>query len=131
MTMPQYAVIEQPFGCPIPVVYCPICGAPANIWDDDFDSEICPHLAFIYLFSAGEFGYLTPKFERRIEAIKDEKLTFDNFQECLKKAGYDNKLLALEITYGSMGFGSSWNTDVYGFDYETLAEYHELGVLLS
>ena len=121
MTMPQYAVIEQPSGGQIPVIHCPICGTPANIWDDEYDSDVCPHLAFIYLFSSGEFGYLTPKFEQRIEVIKDEKLRFDNFQECLKKAGYDNKLLALEITYGGMGTGLSWNTDVYGFDFETLA----------
>ena len=122
MTMPQYAVIEQPSGGQIPVIHCPICGTPTNIWDDEYDSDVCPHLAFIYLFSAGEFGYLTPKFEQRIEVIKDEKLRFDNFQECLKKAGYDNKLLALEITYGGMGCGVSWNTDVYGFDFETLVK---------
>jgi hypothetical protein len=33
------------------------------------------------------------------------------------KAGYKNELLILEITYGGMGHGPSWYTDLYGFDF--------------
>lgn len=58
-----------------------------------------------------------------MEGIDDdlmEDLTFDTFKEFLQKAGYDNKLLAIEITYGGMGGGPMSFTDVYGFDYGTL-----------
>jgi len=41
--------------------------------------------------------------------------------EALALAGFDNKLLALEVTYGGMGCGPMWFTDVFGFDYGTLA----------
>lgn len=41
-------------------------------------------------------------------------------RKLLENAGYGNRLLALEITYGGMACGPVWYTDVYGFDYDTV-----------
>ena len=51
-----------------------------------------------------------------------EEFKFDNFNQYLQQAGYDNKLLAIEITGGGMACGPIWHTDVFGFDYSTLAD---------
>lgn len=120
--MPQYVQIEQPFGCEPPVVHCPICGGATRAIEEGGKVTPCAHLAFIYSFE--DFEYKSQEFEKKMEGIDDdlmEDLTFDTFKEFLQKAGYDNKLLAIEITYGGMGGGPMSFTDVYGFDYGTLA----------
>ena len=122
-SIPQYAQIEQPFGCELPVVHCPICGkATHHIGEEGAEVTPCPHLAFIYIGDAGDFEYTSQDFEKSMENIDDEELTFDTFREFLQKAGYGNKLLAMEITYGGMACGPVSATDVFGFDYGTLAE---------
>ena len=126
----QYAAIEQPFGCEPPLVHCPICGNKSIV-----DNEIhpCKHLAFIYVGEISEFVYQSESFELQFAATlnahddledddQDNYIGLDNLQDCLKEAGYDNNLLALEITYGGMACGPIWFTDVYGFDYGTLAD---------
>ena len=127
-TSPQYAAIEQPFGCEPPLVHCPICG---NNTIQDNEINPCKHLAFVYVGELSEFIYQSKVFETRFESTltvhqeidEDEYscIRLDNLQDCLKEAGYDNNLLALEITYGGMACGPIWFTDVYGFDYGTLA----------
>ncbi len=128
-TSPQYASIEQPFGCEPPLVHCPICG---NNTIQDNEINPCKHLAFVYVGELNEFIYQSEVFETRFEStltahqeIDEDEYSYirlDNLQDCLKEAGYDNNLLALEITYGGMACGPIWFTDVYGFDYGTLAD---------
>lgn len=118
---PQYAQIEQPFGCEPPIVHCPICGQ-ATLDPDGDGATPCPHLAFIYVGAVNEYEYFSDDYEQRIIDLDDEDVDFDNFSEFLGKAGYGNNLLALEITYGGMGCGPVWFTDIYGFDYGTLAK---------
>ncbi len=49
-------------------------------------------------------------------------LGLDNFSDYLEVAGYDNKLLAIEVSSGGMACGPVWYTDVYGFDYGMIEE---------
>jgi hypothetical protein len=127
-TSPQYVSIEQPFGCEPPLVHCPICGNKICL-----ENEVnpCSHLAFLYIGEIGEFIYQSEAFENKFEATlnsheetedEDDYVGLDNLCECLAEAGYGNKLLALEITYGGMACGPVWFTDVYGFDYDTLTD---------
>ena len=120
---PQYAQVEQPFGCEPPLVHCPICGKATLEMSDEEGGEITPclHLAFIYVGEVGEFVYKSQDFQQKTEGFDDEELEFDTFGEFLQKAEYDNKLLAIEITYGGMGSGPNWFTNVFGFDYGSLA----------
>jgi hypothetical protein len=128
-TSPQYASIEQPFGCEPPLVHCPICG---NKTSHENEINPCKHLAFVYVGELNEFIYQSEVFGNRFETTLTEHqeidedeyscIRLDTLQDCLKEAGYDNNLLALEITYGGMACGPVWFTDVYGFDYGTLAD---------
>ena len=120
MTMPQYAVIEQPFGCSVPVIHCPLCGISVIKWRNN-NNSVCSHLVFVYLLSAREFNYKAPKFQQRMEDIRSEEVTFYDFHGWLRKVGYDDKLFVLEVHYtSSMGTGQ-WIIDVYGFEFDTLA----------
>ncbi|SDX68882.1 hypothetical protein [Thiocapsa roseopersicina] len=133
---PVIAKIEQPFGVSPPIVHCPICGQAAIIVEDHVAlTNPCPHLAFIFVGEVGEFEYRSPDFMARTTdqvgeatTITDEDdegdyddddifLTVDNFPELLRKAGYDNSFLALEITYSGMACGPIGSTDIYGYDY--------------
>jgi len=113
---PQYAVVEQPFGIKPPIVHCPICGS-SQIDDDDVSP--CEHLSFLFVGAIGEFIFQKKNFEDRFVSFVED-LELSNFKDLLSRAGYDNKLLALEITYGGMACGPVWYTDVYGFDYSTI-----------
>ncbi len=64
-------------------------------------------------------------FEVRTEGLELGGKVFDAFPEFLRAAGYDNTLLALQLTYGGMGCGPIWVTDVFGFDFGTLREEEE------
>jgi hypothetical protein len=124
---PQYVSVEQPFGTHQTIVHCPICGQPTikpGAEDEACEITPCPHLAFIYINEISEFEYKSPDFAKRTKKIEDYELG-DDFKKKLKKAGYDNKLLILEITYGGMACGPVWYTDVYGFDYGTLKSEDE------
>ena len=114
---PQYASVEYPF--PLkesPIVWCPICGKATYDIDEDSITP-CPHLAFIFI--GEDFEYKSQDFEKRTSGKDLEDLSFENFQEFLESLGYDNKFLAIEITHGGLGCGTSWHTDIYGFDYST------------
>lgn len=121
--MPQFASVEQPFGCKPPIVHCPICGkASIEIKDDVDEVTPCDHLVFIYIGEVSEFEYQSEDFEKRFNAIKRVKISLNNFKDALIEAGYDNKMLAIEITYGGMACGPSWYTDIFGFDYSTMRD---------
>ncbi|GAB4247442.1 MAG: hypothetical protein Kow00109_23540 [Acidobacteriota bacterium] len=120
---PQYASVEQPFGAHQAIIHCPLCGKPTvQVSEGLADVTPCPHLAFIYSGEAGEFVYESPDFAARNAAFEPDEeedffLDFDNFPEFLERLGYGANLLALEHTYGGMGCGPMWFTDVYGFDF--------------
>jgi len=118
---PQYASIEQPFGCEPPIVYCPICGK-ATIEPSDDGPQItpCKHLAFIFVGELEDFEYKSEDFEKKIAEEKPTDLTLKKLKKQLHELGYDSKLLALEITYSGMSCGPVWSTDVYGFDYDKI-----------
>lgn len=118
---PQYARIEQPFGCEPPVVHCPICGQP-TIDVESGDATPCPHLAFIYVGAANEYAFTSVDYDQKTEGLDDEDVDLDSFSELLSNAGYGNNLLALEVTYGGMACGPVWYTEIYGFDYGSLAK---------
>ena len=118
-SFPQYARVEQPFGCNPPIVHCPICGQA--MFDDDSVTP-CRHLAFILVGEAGEFEYKSQDFGNRLINVDMQDMSFDNFVNVLQQAGYGNNLLAIEITYGGMACGPVWYTDVFGFDYRTISE---------
>lgn len=131
---PQYASIEQPFGCEPPLVHCPICGNK-SVHENEINP--CKHLAFVFIGELSEFIYQSESFEAEFEATlnaheetedddeADNYIGLHNLHDCLKEAGYGNNLLALEITYGGMACGPVWFTDVYGFDYGALADNEE------
>ena len=113
---PQYSCVEQPFGVQPPIVFCPICGNQTNTYEGH---DPCKHVAFIYGGSLSDFFHESDDFVNRTKRLDKGLLSFDNFDRFLEQAGYDNKLLALEITYGG---GPTWYTDVYAFDYGTLVD---------
>lgn len=117
---PQYARVEQPFGCPPPIVHCPICGN-ASI-EEGRGATPCPHLAFIYVEAGDAFEYTSDVFRERLSQFDLESVDLETFEQMLAEAGYGNNLLALEITYGGMACGPAWSTVVFGFDYSTLRE---------
>lgn len=127
-SLPQFASVEQPFGIDPPIVHCPICGQATMDFsteggeDDCAKCTPCEHLAFIFVGEAGEFEYQSEDFKKRLGIVGDEddedETEDEDFQMMLVRAGYENKLLALEITYGGMSCtGPSWYTDIFGFDY--------------
>jgi len=79
------------------------------------------HLAFNYVGEVGDFDHQSEDFAKRIADVEIDELGFDTMQELLAKAGYNDNLLVPEITYGGMGCGPVWYTDVYGFDFATMA----------
>ncbi len=117
-SLPQHASLKQPFGWAPPVIHCPVCGhAPLAHAEETGDPEPCPHLAFIYLGCVGEYMYQSDDFSRRMEEHELEDADLDAFAKMLAQAGYDNQMLALEITYGGVACGPVWYTDIYGFDF--------------
>ena len=121
---PQYASVEQPFGCSPPIVHCPICGQ-AMLDPNGGGLTECPHLAFSYVCEIGGFEYISDQIEQRTKVTTESEVSFETFKRRLKKAGYGNQLLVLEITYGGMACGPTWSMVAYGFDYGTLAETSE------
>jgi len=120
-SLPQYARVEQPFGVEPPSVRCPICGEEGyKMFEGPPWEETCPHLAFLYPSEAGEFVFESKDFEKRTKGLKLGFPGLDNLEDYLQKAGYNNSLLVIEITYGGMACGPTWFTDAYGFDYSTL-----------
>ena len=69
--LPQYAAVEQPFGCKQQIVHCPICGS-STIKESDSGYEVspCHHLAFVYIGELGDFEYKSDNFEQRITSSK-------------------------------------------------------------
>ena len=123
--LPQIACIEQPFGCAPPIVHCPICGkASMEIVDECGTVTPCPHLAFIYVGEIGDFEFQSADCEKRFEEVDMDELDFDSFSKVLKSVGYDNKLLAIQITYGGMACGPTWYTDIFAFDYSTATPFN-------
>ncbi|MHB1018106.1 MAG: hypothetical protein ACYC2X_09515 [Coriobacteriia bacterium] len=116
----QYASIEQPSGAEPPIVHCPICGH-ASVTMGEAGGEItpCAHMAFLFIGEIGEFGYQSEDFAKRFEAIEEDSL--EEVADVLSAAGYGNELLALEITYGGAAADPLYFTDVFGFDYSTIA----------
>ena len=122
---PQYARVEQPFGVDFPTVHCPICGkATTKSGDDGPDPELtpCKHLAFIYVGEVGGFEYTSADFNEKTKNLDFDELDPGNLEEFLKEAGYGNNLLVIELTHGGMACGPVWFTDVFGFDYDSLAD---------
>jgi len=121
-TIPQYVAVKQNFGCDPAVVHCPICGESAYRVDRHGKQRPpCHHLAFIYVGEIGEFVYQSLAFERKFSAVDINDLSFESFHSLLEEAGYDNKMLAIQISYGDMASGKAhWYTDVYGYDYNTI-----------
>jgi hypothetical protein len=114
---PQYAIIERECGGDISA-FCPICGKPtAKSSDEDPDYTPCEHLAFLYLGLISDFEYRSDDFKKRTEALDRKDLNFDNFQKYLEDAGYDNRLLALEISQSGIACGPIGFSEIYGFDY--------------
>lgn len=116
---PQFASVEQPFGCEPPRPHCPICGkAVVRLDDEGFArTDPCPHLTFLFVGEVGEFEYRSPAFEKKANGRRLYDLDLVKLHKLLERVGYGNKLLALEITHGGMACGPVWYTDVYGFDY--------------
>ena len=117
--IPQYARVEQPFGCDPPIVHCPICG---QAMFDDGSVAPCRHLAFVFVGAAGDFEYQSQDFASRCANVDIEGLYCDNLTNALQQAGYGNNLLAIEVTYGGMACGPVWYTDIFGFDYQTISK---------
>ena len=120
----QYASVEFPF--PVeepPVIWCPICGN--NTFDlaegGDMVINPCQHLAFVFLGRFSEFIYQSQGFQARVAGKDLMGITTKEMKGFIETLGYDNKFLAIEVTYGEMGDYENWYTDVYGFDYDT---YH-------
>ena len=119
---PQFASVEQPFGCEPPRPHCPVCGKAVVRVDGEGSAEVapCPHLAFLFVGEVGEFEYRSPGFEKKANGRRLYGLDLVKLRRLLDRIGYGNTLLALEITYGGMACGPVWSTDVYGFDYGTV-----------
>jgi len=121
------------------VVHCPICGEAASATGEGGEITACPHLAFIYVREASEFAFQSDDFQKRIAAVDvddfrkriadadedDDEFPLEPCVELLEETGYDDEFLAIEITYGGMACGPIAFTDVYGFDYGTLAKTEE------
>lgn len=115
---PQYAKIAQPLGHEPPVVHCPVCGNPTiTVVDEREEITPCAHLVFVFVGEVGVFEYQSEDFKGRCTRVDPDELSTDNFEAFLEAAGYDNGLLALEITYGGMGCGPVWYTDLFGFEF--------------
>ena len=120
----QFASVSYPF--PVeepPVIYCPICGNPSFDLADGGDLVInsCQHLAFVFFGKPSEFIYQSQDFQKRTSGKNLTGVTAKEIKGLIETLGYDNKFLALQVTYGDMGDCENWYTDVYGFDYSV---YH-------
>lgn len=123
----QYAQVEQPVNVNPPIVHCPICGNPSiTLGNEGGEVTPCEHMAFMYVGEIGEFPYKSDDFDQRIKNVEfeDENNVDDDrygIKKVLADAGYDNKMLAIEITYvGISCCGPSSSTVICGFDYWTL-----------
>lgn len=116
-TKPQIARVEQPFGMDPPIVYCPICGHATVKIDETNGADItpCDHLAFIHAAEGG-FVCKSEDFEARMARVEEAEEDWedeegvDYFDAALQRAGYQNNMLAIEITYGGMGQKDSFTT---------------------
>ena len=118
----QYASVSYPFQLEEPpIVYCPICGNPTFDLADGGDMVInpCQCLAFMFLGRHAEFIYQSKDFQKRTTGKDLKGVTNKEMKGFIETLGYDNRLLALEVTYGDMGDAENLYTDVYGFDYST------------
>jgi hypothetical protein len=122
-SQPQYVHLDQPFGCDPPLAHCPICGNPSMVVDKIEGGKVtpCDHLAFIFVGEVDAFEYESKDFKKRTAGINKETLSVSNFKSALKKAGYTNNMLALEITGSGMACGPVSSSVIFGFDYDFMA----------
>ena len=123
----QYAQVEQPVNVDPSIVHCQICGNPSiAMGENGGEATPCEHQAFMYVGEIGEFTYKSDDFCQRIknDEFEDENNVDDDrygIKKVLADAGYDNKMLVIELTYGGMtSCGPTWYTVICGFDYGTL-----------
>lgn len=117
----QYASVSYPFPLEeAPIAYCPICGNPTFDLADGGDMVInpCQHLAFVFFGRPSEFIYQSKDFQNRTSAKNLKAVNTKEMKGFIETLDYDNKFLAIEVTYGDLGDAENWYTDVYGFDYE-------------
>ena len=67
------------------------------------------------------FEYKSDDFSKRTENINIDNLDFEDFHDFLVEAGYDNSMLALELTFGGIACGPISFTIIVGYDYKTIA----------
>ncbi len=115
---PQYASVEMPIGAGLAYIHCPVCGHPPPLrTPDGREPEACPHLVFIYHAAFAVFAYETPAFLKKRTELGLPELEEVEIRPFLERAGYDNRLLAIEVTYLEIGGPMIWQADVYGFDF--------------
>jgi hypothetical protein len=69
-----YAKLEMLFGYDPPAIYCPACGK--SIFSEKGCAG-CDHLIFAYLDVAGEFSYISPRYEKVIRKIDEDESVED------------------------------------------------------
>ena len=107
----QYASVSYPF--PVeepPVIYCPLCGSPTFDQAEGGDMVInpCQHLAFVFLGRPSGFIYQSKDFQSKTLEKDLKDVTTKEMKGFIETLGYDNRLLALEVTYGDMGDAENW-----------------------
>lgn len=122
-SLPQYARVDICFEGEPMIMHCPICGhATHEMCNDEPRATPCRHLAFIFIDPMNEFPFMSSDFESRCAHIDDKEVPSRDLQGYLRKAGYDNRFLAIGLCIEGMGCGGPWSAaEVYGFDYGTLA----------
>jgi len=116
---PQIARIELANGADAPIVHCPICGNPTlKMINDQGQVNPCDHLVFILDCDLAEFEYKSPEFDQKLAATFNWRvISLEKVEKSLKKLGYNNELLVLEITFGGVACGPYSFTDLVAFDY--------------
>ena len=119
VTKPQIVRIEQLEKVDPPIVHCPICGKPSlKMVKGNGQINPCKHLVFILSDIASDFEYKSPEFDQKLSRnFNCSKISIGKVKNSLRKLGYDNKLLAFQITYGGMACGPNSCTELVAFEY--------------
>jgi hypothetical protein len=113
----NYVQINAALGQDFPILHCPFCGeASTEVNDNEADVTPCEHLQFVFLSEIADFEFQTDAFAQRWQNLDSEDCDLSEFATCLAQAGFDDQLIAFEISHATQGHGTPrTHRYIYGF----------------
>jgi predicted RNA-binding Zn-ribbon protein involved in translation (DUF1610 family) len=111
--------IELPFGQALTQFFCPVCGKGIIEPDESFEAPQCKHVEWVYLDALGEFLFVAPHLQARIDQFSERA---DENDDCvplneLQKVWGSDTTVVFNMKTGGIACGPVWETLRFGVNF--------------